>query len=61
MEIGLLVPGKNILKCFTICGHFSHLSHVTSINEFSFPCTLKLTCIQNFVENGPVVSEKSKF
>ena len=31
VEIGPLVPGKNILKCFTIYGHGSHFGYVTSI------------------------------
>ena len=52
---------QDFLSIYTIYGHGSHLGHVTSIMliNFSFPCTKN--SIQNLVENGPVVSEKSKF
>ena len=51
---------EDFLKCFTINGHDSHLSHMTSIMLFVISLFLKAS-IQNLVEIGPGVSEKSKF
>ena len=55
-------PGKNILKCFTINGHGSHLGHVPSsfLMNFNFLVPTR-AYIQNLAENGPVVTEKGKF
>ena len=54
-QISPVVPGKKILKCFTIYGHASHLGHVASIKLFL------QAYIQNLAQKGPVVTEKSKF
>ena len=48
-----------VLSVYTIYGHGSHLDLVTSIMLMNFHF-LK-AYIQKLVENGPVVSEKSKF
>ena len=50
---------EDFLKCFTIYGHGSHLGHVNSIVLMYFRFIVPY--LQNLVENGPVVSEKSKF
>ena len=59
---GPLVPKKKIfLSVYTIYGHGSHLGHVTSIMLMNFHFLVPKTYIKNLVENGQVVSEKSKF
>ena len=60
MEIGSLLPEKKILRGFTIYGLDGHLGHVTSIMLIFFISMNLKACIQNLVENGPVVSEKNK-
>ena len=49
------------LGIYTIYGHGSHLGHVTSIMLINFPFLVPQNLIQNLVENGQVVFEKSKF
>ena len=46
---------------FTIYGHGGHLGHVTRIMFTNFHFLVPETFIQNFVQNGPVVSEKIWF
>ena len=48
-------------QCFTIYGHGGHLCHVTSIISNIFISMYLRGYIQNLVQNGPVVSEKSVF
>ena len=61
MEIGSLLPEKKILRDFTIYRLGGHLGHVTSIMLIFCFISMNLKAyIQNLVENGPVVSEKSK-
>ena len=56
-----MVPGKEIFKkVFTIYGHGSHLGHVTCKMLMNFYKLVPKAYIQNLVENGQVVSEKSK-
>ena len=52
---------EEFLSVNTIYGHGSHLSHVTSIMLMNFHFLVHKAYLQNLVENGPVVSEKSKF
>ena len=61
IKISPEVPGKKILKCFTIYRHGSHLGHVTSILLMNFNFRVLQAYIQNLAENGPVVTEKRKF
>ena len=52
---------EDFFKVFTIYGHGSHLSHVTSIISNIFISTYIKAYIQNLVQNGVVDSEKSVF
>ena len=52
---------QDFLSIYTIYGYGSHLGHVTSIMLINFHFLLPKNYIQNLVENGPVVSEISKF
>ena len=53
---------EDFLSVHTIYGLGGHLGHVTSIILINFHFSLyRKAYIQNLVENGPVVSEKSKF
>ena len=61
IEIDPLVPGNKILSIYTIYGYGSHLGHVSSIILINFHFLEPKNYIQNLVENGLVVSEKSKF
>ena len=49
------------IKGFTIYGHGSHLGHVISIMLIDFHYLVLQAYIQNLADNGPVVTEKSKF
>ena len=53
--------GEDFFKVFTIYGHGGHLGHVTSIKSNIFNSMYLKAYIQNLVQNGPVVSEKSVF
>ena len=46
---------------FTIYGHGGHLGHVTRTVFTNFHFLVPETFIQNFVQNGPEVSEKIWF
>ena len=60
VEIGQLVPEKkNFEGFFTIYGRSGHLGHVTS-HQIFIPLYLK-AFIQNLVQIGTVVSEKTQF
>ena len=48
-------------KGFTIYGHGGHFGHVTSIILIYLHLHVPKVYIQNFVNNGQVVSEKSIF
>ena len=52
---------QDFLSIYTIYGHSSHLGHVASIMIIDFHFLVPKKYIQNLVENGSVVSEKSKF
>ena len=51
---------QDFLSIYTIYGHGSHLDYVTSIIIINFHFLVP-KYIQNLVENGPLVSEISKF
>ena len=51
---------EDFLKCFTIYGQCSHLGHVTDNMLMDFINFYLQAYKKNLVENGPVVSEKSK-
>ena len=51
---------QDFLSIYIIYGHGSNLGHVTSI-MLIFISSYPKNYIQNLVENGPLVSEKSKF
>ena len=59
VKISPLVPGKKFFSVFTIYG--SHLGHVTSIMLINLISLFLKNYKQNLVENGPLVSEESKF
>ena len=62
VEIRLSVPEKkNFEGFFNIYGRGGHLGHVTSVMSTYFHFLLPESFIQNFVQNGPVVSEKIRF
>ena len=61
VKIGLPIPVKKIFQGFTIYGHGGHLGHVTSIISKIFISMYLNAYIQNLVQNGQVVSEKSVF
>ena len=42
VDIGLLVPEKKNLKCFTIYGHGGHIGHVTSIIFINYHFRVRL-------------------
>ena len=50
---------EDFFKVYTIYGHGGHLGHVTSIISDIFISMYLKAYIQNLVQNGPVVSEKS--
>ena len=50
-----------MMMIFTIYGHGSHLGQVTSIMLMNFQFILPTSLHSNLAENGPVVTEKSKF
>ena len=50
---------EDFFKVYTIYGHGGHLGHVTSIISEIFISMYLKAYIQNLVQNGPVVSEKS--
>ena len=52
---------QDFLRINTIYGQGSHLGHVTSIMLINFHFLVPKNYIQNLVENGLVVSDKSKF
>ena len=52
---------EDFFKVFTIYGHGGHLGHVTSIISKIFISMYIKAYMQNLVQNGPVVSEKSVF
>ena len=54
-----MVPGKNILKCFTIYGDGSHLGHVTSIMLMNFHFLEPTSLHSKLAENGLVVTDKT--
>ena len=63
-EIGPPLPEKifeRFLVLFTIYGHSSHLGHVTRLMLIVFISMYLKAYIQNFVKNGPVVSDKRQF
>ena len=59
MEIGPMVPEKIFDGVLPYMGHGSHLGHVTNIILTYFHFLVRY--LKDLVENGPVVSEKSKF
>ena len=61
MEIGLPVPEKMILKCFTIYGRGGHLGHVTIIMSSDFHFLVPESFHKKLVQIGTVVSEKILF
>ena len=62
MEIGSKVlEKKNFEGFFNIYGHKGHLGHVTSIMSCNFNFLVAISYIQNLVQNGPLVSQKSQF
>ena len=52
---------RRLLEYFTIYGHGSRLGHVTSIMLMNFYTIVPESLHKNLDENGPVISEKSKF
>ena len=52
---------EDFIKVFTIYGHAGHLGYVTSIISKIFISMYIKAYIQNLVQNGPVVFEKSVF
>ena len=51
--------GEDFLRVFTIYGHGGHLGHVTSTLSSDFHFLVPEIFIQNLVQIGKVVSEKS--
>ena len=64
VKIGRMVLDKIFLGFLTyvyVYGHGGHLGHVTSSRSLNLISLYLKAYMQNLVQNGPLVSEKSQF